>query len=318
MTQARLEQLLDLLACPNCRASLATKGECFKCTNGACGRSYSAMGGQPILVDFDESILTEDELKASAAGSAIQRGKAGGVKRRTAQVLLPSNRMAALNAARLIELASSLSKRPNILVVGGGSKGEGTEQLYSASELQLISFDIYASELTQFVADAHQIPLVEASMDAVWIQAVLEHVLDPWRVVCEIHRVLKPSGIVYAETPFLQQVHEGAYDFTRFTESGHRWLFRQFDEVDTGVVLGAASQLLWSIEHVARGLSRSVKVGVLAKIALFWLRFLDRMIPRAYASDAASAIYFLGRKSHSTIGPKDIIAFYKGAHARRN
>jgi len=56
--------------------------------------------------------------------------------------------------------------------------------------------------------------------DAVWIQAVLEHVLDPVRVVAEIHRVLRPGGLVYSEIPFMQEVHEGAYDFTRFRLSG--------------------------------------------------------------------------------------------------
>ncbi len=51
----------------------------------------------------------------------------------------------------------------------------------------------------------------------------------------EIHRVLKDDGIVYADTPFMQQVHEGAYDFTRFTLSGHRWLFKNFALLDSTV-----------------------------------------------------------------------------------
>ena len=38
------------------------------------------------------------------------------------------------------------------------------------------------------------------------------------------------SGIVYAETPFMQQVHEGAYDFTRYTVLGHRYLFKKFKQ----------------------------------------------------------------------------------------
>ena len=97
----------------------------------------------------------------------------------------------------------------------------------SDQAIRLIGFDIYCSTLTQFVADGHQIPLRDGSVDGVLVQAGLEHVLDPWRVVAEIHRVLKDDGLVYAETPFMQQVHEGPYDFTRFTESGHRYLFPQ-------------------------------------------------------------------------------------------
>ena len=248
----------------------------YRCTNPECGRNYRVIGGQPILVDFDDSILDKEEVKVSAAGSVIQRGQAGRFKRHVMQALLPTNQVAPRNAAQFIKMSKGSSDRPKVLIVGGGSKGEGTEELYADPFLQLISFDIYGSNLTQFVADAHHIPIPDASVDAVWCQAVLEHVLDPWRVAQEIHRVLKPGGIVYAETPFLQQVHEGAYDFTRFTESGHRWLFRQFEAIKSGVVLGAAAQLLWSIEHVARGVFRSVAAGVIAKMMFFWLRYLDR------------------------------------------
>ena len=67
---------------------------------------------------------------------------------------------------------------------------------------------------------------------------MLEHVLDPAQVVAEIHRVLGKDGVVFANTPFMQQVHEGAYDFTRFTLSGHRWLFRNFDLLEAGTSAG--------------------------------------------------------------------------------
>ena len=100
----------------------------------------------------------------------------------------------------------------------------------------MTAFDIYDTPRVQVVADAHQIPIRDEHFDGVVIQAVLEHVLEPQRVADEIWRVLKPGGLVYAETPFMQQVHEGAYDFTRFTESGHRYLFRRFDLIELGRV----------------------------------------------------------------------------------
>jgi SAM-dependent methyltransferase len=316
MNLIAIDQLARDLTCPRCRALIVVNPDACRCSNAACGQVYRVIGGKPILVDFDQSILVEQEVAAGAARSSIQRGE-GGLKRRIIRRLLPANRVAAANAVRLVELALALSDRPKLLIIGGGSRGEGTEPLYGDPRLQLISFDIYASDLTQFVGDAHHTPLADASVDAVWIQAVLEHVLDPWLVAAEIRRILKPGGLTYAETPFLQPVHEGAYDFTRFTESGHRWLFRDFEEVDSGVVLGPGDQLLSSIEHAVRGAFRSVTAGVVVKLCLFWLRYIDRLISRAYASDAASAVYFLGRKSGSSIGPKDMVAYYKGAHGRR-
>jgi ubiquinone/menaquinone biosynthesis C-methylase UbiE len=202
-----------------------------------------------------------------------------------------------------------------LLIIGGADAGVGTAILYD--ELNVIGLDIYETRLVQIVADAHQIPLSDGSVDAVWIQAVLEHVLEPWAVVREIHRVLKPDGIVYAETPFLQSVHEGAFDFTRFTMSGHRWLFRRFDEVDAGVVLGVGAQAVSAIELMIRGLFRSVKIGLAVKAALFWLYKLERFVPSMYSQDAASAVFFYGRRSENELSPKEMVPYYKGANRLR-
>lgn len=52
--------------------------------------------------------------------------------------------------------------------------------------------------------------------------------VNPYRCINEVYRVLNENGIVYASTPFMLQVHMGKFDFTRFTHSGHRRLFRNF------------------------------------------------------------------------------------------
>lgn len=316
MSLPAADTLLPLLQCPRCGAGMERDEDGYRCA-GSAGHRYSSVDGQPVLVDFDSSILQEADFAARAGASAIAGRDGSGALGRAAGALLPHNEVAAPNAARLKALARELSARPRILVVGGGGKGAGTDVLYDDPRIELVAFDIYASQKTQFVADAHRIPLADASVDAVWIQAVLEHVLDPWQVVAEIYRVLRDGGVVYAETPFLQQVHEGPYDFTRFTESGHRWLFRRFEAIDSGVVMGTASQLLWSVEHLVRGLFRSVRAGRVAALLLFWLRWFDRLTPAPYAVDAASAVFFLGRKADEAIRPAEIVDYYQGAHSRR-
>jgi len=55
--------------------------------------------------------------------------------------------------------------------------------------------------------------------------AMIEHVLYPEEVGAEICRILKVGGLLYSELPFIQPVHEGAYDFTKYTLFGHRHLF---------------------------------------------------------------------------------------------
>jgi hypothetical protein len=63
------------------------------------------------------------------------------------------------------------------------------------------------------------------------------------RVASEIHRLLKSGGFVYSEIPFMQQVHEGAYDFTRYTLVGHRALFRALDDLE--MASSAAREPRW-------------------------------------------------------------------------
>jgi hypothetical protein len=142
---------------------------------------------------------------------------------------------------------------------------------------------------------------------------VLEHVLEAHMVVGEIFRVLKKDALVYAETPFLQHVHEGPYDFTRFTESGHRYLFKNFELIKSGASAGAGTQLLWSIDNFFRGVFRSRGFGKMVKLCFFWLQYVDRLIPDSYNIDAASGVFFMGRKCSSPIDQKEMITHYKGA-----
>lgn len=185
-----------------------------------------------------------------------------------------------------------------------------------ARDVRLISCDIYRSASTAVLADGHFLPFRDASFDGVAAQAVLEHVLEPALVVSEMRRVLKPGGIVYAETSFLEQVHEAAFDFTRFTHSGHRWLFRDFEEIQSGATDGPGNVLLWSIRYLVRGLTRTKLCGIVAVISMLWVRLFDKLIPQTFAIDSTSGVFFIGRKGEGTLSPKDMIGYYRGAGAR--
>ena len=248
--------------------------------------------------------------------SPIRRARSGPVRRLIRRVVVGENTAARRNVRNMLELLSP-NGRPRILVVGGAVKGSGLDPLYAHAEVELLSFDIYTSALVDLVADAHSIPLKDCCVDGVIVQAVLEHVADPWEVVAEIERVLRPGGIVYADSPFLQPVHEGPYDFFRFSESAHRYLFRNFSWLSSGVVAGSGAQTLWSIEYLVRGLFRSVWAGKIAKCAFCWLRLLDLCIPNQYAIDAACGVYFLGRKEGKVLTNAELVEYYSGSQQLR-
>lgn len=273
------------------------------------------VGDLPVYVDFADSVLDRDRLLVTGAGSDVARssGRLGRLRRRLRGVAAPDGVTRRNVAVMVAALPRDAAGRSTVLVVGGGEIGLGVEQLYDDPTVQLVAFDIYASPTVQFVADGHRIPLHDAAVDGVLVQAVLEHVLEPDRVVAEIHRVLGPGGVVYAETPFLQQVHEGPYDFTRYTESGHRWLFRWFTRTESGVVTGPGVQLVWTIGALVTGLTRSRAVGKLARLAFFWLRWLDALVPADHQVDSACGVYFLGVRADRALAPAEVPGCYLGA-----
>jgi SAM-dependent methyltransferase len=309
---AQLSEIRDILVCPRCRGPLRDSAAGLQCAQSSCGLAHEVfptVAAQPALIDFDQSILDREELLASSGSSCVERSD-GVLARAVPRILFGYNRVAEGKAAQILADVKTSTLPARLLVIGGGAVGSGIQAMYDDPEVQVIGTDIYHSPHTTLIADGHRLPLADRSVDGVWIQAVLEHVLDPQQVVSEIHRVLRPDGLVFADTPFMQQVHEGAYDFTRFTLSGHRWLFRHFALIDAGTSGGAGMASLWSVRYLARAMTGSGPLGTLMQLAFFWLRFIDRWAGPRDSADAASAVYFYGRKSLTPISPKDIVAFY--------
>ena len=307
-----LGSVFDRLRCPRCRAVLSERRGC---SNVACDLSRSAftrIADQLVLIDPDDSIVDVASIRAASEG-------ARGPLRRVLGRLAVENAVAPRIAARLSRDVASgdAGARPVVVVIGGGTVGSGLERLYADERLDLVAFDVYPSRFTQFVADAHRVPLDDRSVDAVVVQAVLEHVLDPGRVAAEIHRILRPDGVVYADTPFLQHVHEGPFDFTRFTESGHRWLFRWFTLVESGQVAGVGTELAWSVAQALRSVVPIRGVSSAVRLAMTPLALLiDRLANPRESLDGASSVYFYGRRAETAIAPRDIVAHYSGAQRR--
>jgi ubiquinone/menaquinone biosynthesis C-methylase UbiE len=64
------------------------------------------------------------------------------------------------------------------------------------------------------IADAHQLPFKSAAFDLVNMNAVLEHFHHPKKVMDEVYRVLRKSGILYGWVAFLEPYHGSFFHFT--------------------------------------------------------------------------------------------------------
>jgi SAM-dependent methyltransferase len=82
------------------------------------------------------------------------------------------------------------------------------------------AYDVDSSVKPEAVGTASELPFASASFDSVLNTQVIEHVEEPWRVIEEIARVLKPGGKLVLSAPQGWRLHEEPHDFYRFTHYG--------------------------------------------------------------------------------------------------
>ncbi len=306
----------QMLRCPNCQVELKFAQGHLECINAQCALRFPIVNGVPIIINDASSVFSVRDF-VDQEGSAL---KPKSKLERTLVNLVPSiilNLKAKTNFEKLKNLLLQQNANPRVLIIGASVIGAGIETLFAETSVDFVESDVAFGPRVSIILDAHNIPVQADSFDAVIVQAVLEHVVDPVRCVDEIHRVLKKDGLIYSETPFMQQVHLGRYDFTRYTHLGHRRLFRKFEEVESGAVCGPGMALAWSYQYFLLSFVKSSKARLLvkffARITSFWLTFFDYyLIDKAGTFDSASGYYFIGKKSSNVLSDRALLTLYKG------
>lgn len=294
-----------------CDKDLACTGE--TCPHASQPHQFKRYGATPVLIAFERTDTICDPALYETASTYVPR-KNSKLMNGLRALVYSISQTTIRNCDRFVELVKASAIRPKVLIIGSGSSGAGTDRLWGDPSIDRTGIDIYFSPTVDFVADAHYLPFKDKSFEGVWIQAVLEHVASPAEVVAEIGRVLKPGGVVYAETPFMQQVHEGPYDFGRYTVTGHRFLFKNFELIDMGGNGGPCFVLAWSVKYLVWGLTRSKVAGNAAAVPLYLAaRFLDRLVSEKSLWDASSGVFFLGQLGDGEPAKmKDLPALYRG------
>jgi SAM-dependent methyltransferase len=77
------------------------------------------------------------------------------------------------------------------------------------------------------LGDLEVLPFREKTFDAACCMNVLEHVRQPEACLREIHRVLKPEGIIYVMVPLFAREHQAPHDYFRYTSYGIRYLLER-------------------------------------------------------------------------------------------
>ena len=116
----------------------------------------------------------------------------------------------------------------------GARPAEGQHDLADLRSLfpgvDYIGCDIQEGPNVDRVEDIHHLSFEDESVGVVLALDTLEHVDDPVRAVEEMHRVLRPGGIVVLSSVMFFVIHAHPWDYWRFTPEGFSRLLRPFDQ----------------------------------------------------------------------------------------
>jgi SAM-dependent methyltransferase len=180
------------------------------------------------------------------------------------------------------------------LNLGSGPRRLGTD---------IKNIDIIPFRGVDIVSSLESLSFTEESVSNIVCDTVLEHVEDPYKAVAEIHRVLKPNGLLYVTLPFLYPFHDSPNDFHRWTDEGAKRLLKQFEIIHIGVRAGPFSALTVYACYVfatlfSFGSLRLYDLLVNFSMLLFFpLKVFDLLFARfPYSIRMASVLYCVARK----------------------
>lgn len=129
----------------------------------------------------------------------------------------------------------------NILEIGSRRMpGQGAysdfRALFSPND-SYVGIDIVAGPgVDKLIKASEPLPFRDDTQDVIICTEVLEHVENPSKLIEEIERVVKASGLVLITVPFAIPIHGSPDDYWRFTPSGLAYLFASFTVTKVGYI----------------------------------------------------------------------------------
>ena len=122
------------------------------------------------------------------------------------------------------EFILTLPIRGKVLDMGGGRKAKYLPLLPPGLDITSVNIDAEFAP-THLVKPGQPLPFDDNSFDTVICFNTLEHIYDAPAVLAELHRVVKPGGLVHVTVPFMFRIHGHPDDYFRATPSWWRETF---------------------------------------------------------------------------------------------
>ncbi len=109
----------------------------------------------------------------------------------------------------------------------------GAKEFFVNSTIETL--DIDSQSQATYIADitnTNSELIEDERFDLVVFTEVLEHTLNPFLAINEIHRILKKGGVLIMTTPFNFRIHNPLPDCWRISEYGLKELLKKFSIVE--------------------------------------------------------------------------------------
>lgn len=148
------------------------------------------------------------------------------------------------------EISIRISSGSSILDAGAGESVY--KKFFNHCDYKAIDLAVGESrwnyENLDYIGPLDDMPIDSETFDAVLCTQVLEHLEWPRESVQEMHRVLKPGGVLYLTVPMAQNEHQAPYDFFRYTSYGLKSLLEKAGFTEIKIKPFGGLMVRWAYE----------------------------------------------------------------------
>lgn len=209
MKNSILNQFSGLFCCPNCESSLFSEKDKIKCLTCHGEYFFNFDSGQPDLrlkkrknVNF-KFVIAGEEFEDNNFDFKILKVNSEN------EINYPKDKIPHHISKELLSyFPKAKSPESTMLDIGCGSTLH--REVCEYAGFRYIGLD-YNSPEACVLGDAHALPFKENSFEFLLSIAVLEHIQNPFVMLREAHRVLKPGGKLIGTVSFLEPFHGNSF-----------------------------------------------------------------------------------------------------------
>jgi SAM-dependent methyltransferase len=165
----------------------------------------------------------------------------------------------------VLALLRSLPPLPAPIWEFGAYRVPGQEHRGSVREClhqDVVGCDMRSGPGVDRIEDLHALSVPDESIGTALLLDTVEHVARPWQALAEVHRVLRPGGVVIMTSHLYFPIHAHPDDYWRFTTSAFGVLLDSYD------VISLVSAGMPKLPHTIVGVAAKPPVPATLKEAL--------------------------------------------------